>query len=133
MAQALLAQYSSARPCIGASEPKIPAGGSVKPRPNCKKDVSEGIATIRLAYGLDPALAGVPIDRSLFGSGLRLRQMVRKVVRVANDENSSSAWLAVVVFMQAEGRDAVALKNLAKAEREYLSEDIARALRRELE
>ena len=96
-------------------------------------DVSEGIATIRLAYGLDPALAGVPIDRSLFGSGLRLRQMVRKVVRVANDENSSSAWLAVVVFMQAEGRDAVALKNLAKAEREYLSEDIARALRRELE
>lgn len=96
-------------------------------------EVGEGIATIRLAYGLDPALSSVPIDRTLFGSGRRLRELVRKTVRVANAEQSSSAWLAVVVLMQAEGREGVALKNLAKAEREYLSEDIARALRRELE
>lgn len=95
--------------------------------------VGDGFAMIRLAYGIDPGLAGDPLDGRLFGSSSRLREVVRKAVRVANKEESSSGWLAVTVLMQAEGRDKVALKNLAKAEHQYLSEDIARAMRQRLE
>ncbi len=95
-------------------------------------EISDGFAMIRLAYGSDPALAGDPLDGRLFGSA-RLRETLRRAVRAANKEESSSAWLAVTVLMQAQGRDDVALKNLVKAERQYLSEDIARALRQRLE
>lgn len=95
--------------------------------------VGDGFAMIRMAYGIDPGLAGDPLDGRLFGSAARLREVVRKAVRAANKEETSSGWLAVAVLMQAEGRDRVALKNLAKAERQYLSEDIARAMRRSLD
>jgi len=98
-----------------------------------KGEIGDGFALVRLAYGTDPALAIEPMDATLFGSAKRLREVVRKAVRAANKEDSASAWLSVTMLMQAEGRDRVALKNLAKAEREYLSEDIARALRQRLE
>ncbi len=95
-------------------------------------EVSRGFAMIRMAYGADPALAGDPLDARLFTMA-RLRETLRRAVREANKEDSSSAWLAVTVLMQAQGRDSVALKNLVKAERQYLSQDIARALRQRLE
>ncbi len=92
------------------------------------RETGDGFAMIRLAYGSDPALGGERLDGRLFASAKRLRDAVRIAVKAAHREPSSSAWLAVVVLMQAEGRDDVALKMLERAKDNYLSEEIARAL-----
>ncbi|MEZ6241650.1 MAG: hypothetical protein R3B57_01255 [Phycisphaerales bacterium] len=92
------------------------------------REYSDGFAMIRLAYGSNPSLADEPMDAALFETAWRLRELVRDSVRAAYREPSSSAWLAVAMLMQAEGRDDVALKMVKKARDNYLSEDIALAM-----
>jgi hypothetical protein len=59
----------------------------------------------------------------------RLRELVVKSVRYANRMNTGSAWLMVTILMQAEGRNDLALTNLAKAESVGLDAKLVAALR----
>jgi hypothetical protein len=80
------------------------------------KDIDAGVALLRDLYVKDPTLAdrpylGVPIGQD---AG-RLRDMTAKLVARAHKLKSPSAWLGVVLVMQAEGRKPLALKMLDRA------------------
>ncbi|GJM18373.1 MAG: hypothetical protein DHS20C14_05860 [Phycisphaeraceae bacterium] len=90
----------------------------------------DAAATIRYAYVTDPALAGEPLGAWIAGDDARdLRRLVTDAVKHANRNDSASAWLTVAVLMQAEGRLAVALKMLDRAEERGLDLEVARAMR----
>jgi hypothetical protein len=77
--------------------------------------LSDGAATVALAYHTDPGLASKPIPPQIFGSAERARDDVRRVSIYANRVKSGSAWLLVAVLMQAEGRESVARSMVQKA------------------
>lgn len=80
------------------------------------KEIGAGLAMLRDLYTKDPTLADRPFDGSAMGlDGGRLRDVIVKVSPVANKLKSPSAWLAVVVMMQAEGRKVEALRAVQKA------------------
>lgn len=99
-----------------------------------KNRVGDGVALMRLAYETDPTLAEQRLDAgALVPDRDEWRDLLRPVVRMANDGDAASAWLTVVVMMQAEGRDEVALRNLSKAEAAYLDPELVARLRTALE
>lgn len=80
------------------------------------KEVGAGLAMLRDLYTKDPTLADRPFDGAAMGlDGGRLREVIVKVSPIANKVKSPSAWLAVVVMMQAEGRKVEALRAVQKA------------------
>lgn len=80
------------------------------------KELNAGIAMLRDLYTKDPTLADRPFDGTAMGlDGGRLREVVVKLSPVANKLKSPSAWLGVVVMMQAEGRKVEALRAVQKA------------------
>lgn len=93
-------------------------------------EFSEALSRLALAYRRMPGLANEPIDAADLGiESARLRDLVVKAVRYANRLNTGSSWLMVTVLMQAEGRNDLALLNLAKAESVGLDKKLAEALR----
>ncbi len=80
------------------------------------KEIDTGLAMLRDMYMIDPTLAERPYDGPAAGQNLnRLREIVTKITPYAHKVKSPSAWLGVVIAMQAEGRNAPALKILARA------------------
>lgn len=80
------------------------------------KEMDTGLAMLRDLYVTDPTLADRPYDGAAAGQNLsRLRELVTKITPYAHKVKSPSAWLGVVIAMQAEGRNAPALKVLARA------------------
>lgn len=77
--------------------------------------VGDGVSVIGMAYRSDSTLAATPVDDEVFGSSSRLRTNVGRVSRYANREKSASAWLALAVLMQAEGRVDRARAMIARA------------------
>lgn len=75
----------------------------------------DGVSLVRLAYGSDPGLASFPLSDRLVFDNHRWRELVVQVVRHAHRRNTPSAWLAVAVLMQAEGRNPIALRMLDRA------------------
>jgi len=93
-------------------------------------EFSEAMSRLALAYRRLPGLASEPLDAADLGiESARLRDLVVKAVRYANRMNTGSAWLMVTILMQAEGRNDLALLNLAKAEAVGLDKKLAEALR----
>jgi len=89
------------------------------------KDVESGAALLRELYRKDPTLAEKPYAGGECGQdSSRLRDMVGRLSGHANKTGSPSAWLAVVVLMQADGRNAQAAKLLDKAKAGGLESDI---------
>lgn len=92
--------------------------------------MADGVAMLAYAYDAVPGLASRPMERSLWGdSPARLRRAVEDAVRYAQRTPSASAWLTVTVLIQAEGRDAVALRMLERAESLGLGPAVADRLR----
>jgi hypothetical protein len=80
------------------------------------KEIDTGLAMLRDLYVADPTLAERPYDGPSAGQDAgRLRDMVTKITPCAHKVKSPSAWLGVVIAMQAEGRGTLALKMLARA------------------
>jgi hypothetical protein len=80
------------------------------------KEIDTGLAMLRDLYVTDPTLADRPYDGAAAGQNLsRLRELVTKITPYAHKVKSPSAWLGVVIAMQAEGRNAPALKMIARA------------------
>ncbi len=77
----------------------------------------DGVAVMNQAYRTDPALANEPmLPRELGLTEQDWRTLLTRTVTFAHRTNSSSAWLTVAAFMQAEGRDDVALEMVHRAE-----------------
>ncbi len=95
---------------------------------------ADGIAIIHLAYTKSPALARTPLDLDFFGrrQAAELRRLVNTCVTVAHRDKTAQAWLAVVVFMQAEGRNEPARSMLDRARGIGLDDKVADALENEL-
>lgn len=91
-------------------------------------EVQEGVSTISLAYHTDPALAASPIPAAVFVDAARAREDVRHASVYANRVNSGSAWLAVAVLMQAEGREVTARSMVERAKRAGLEPEIAETM-----
>lgn len=90
------------------------------------KDLDSGAALLRELYRKDPTLAEKPYVGGDCGQdSSRLRDMVGKLSAQANKSGSPSAWLAVVVLMQADGRTAQAAKILDKAKAGGLESEIS--------
>jgi hypothetical protein len=95
--------------------------------------VSEGVATIAMAYRESPELADTPIDAaSLFRDQRALRRCLTRVVHLANREQTPSAWLAVAAIMQAENRNDHALRMARRAEAAGLEAEVSEPLLRAL-
>lgn len=89
------------------------------------KDIDSGIALLRELYRKDPTLTEKPYDGAECGQDSeRLRDMVGKLSTQARKSGSPSAWLGVVVLMQAEGRTVLASKMLEKAKAAGLETDV---------
>lgn len=88
----------------------------------------DGAAVLRTAYGFDPNLSSRPLGLDAVGGAVRARGLVRAAVRHANDSGVASAWFAVAVLMQTEGRDTVAAKMLARAGELGLEPEIVRPM-----
>ncbi len=98
------------------------------------KRFEEGVAMMGLAYQRDvEKLAGMPLDGTLVPGGKTgLRNTVNSTVAFANTARSGSSWLTVMVMMQAEGRSAVALKQLDKARAAGLDREVANVMEKTL-
>jgi hypothetical protein len=80
------------------------------------KDIDTGVALLRDLYVKDPTLADRPYLGTPVGQDAgRLRDMTAKLVSRAHKLKSPSAWLGVVLVMQAEGRKSLAFKMLDRA------------------
>lgn len=90
----------------------------------------EGVAMIGMAYRKEPALAdsAIPLDVYQRGAG-QFRENLRRVSVYANRSNSASAWLALSVLMQAEGRTATALTMLDRAAKAGLEAEVVSRVR----
>jgi hypothetical protein len=92
--------------------------------------MADGVAMMGYVYDLSPGLANEPLDPGLWaGSATRMRASVTAAVRHAQRLPSGNAWLTVAVLMQAEGRDAVALRMAERAREQGLSQVIYERLR----
>lgn len=92
--------------------------------------MADAVAMMGYVYDLSPGLANEPLDPGLWGgSATRMRASVTATVRHAQRASSGNAWLTVAVIMQAEGRDAVALRMAERARDEGLSPVIFERLR----
>jgi hypothetical protein len=91
--------------------------------------VEEGIAAMRLAYERDPQLANIPVPQDVFGPSDDLRRNLNRVSMFANRVNTASAWLALAVLMQTEGRPHPAARMLDRAEQAGLSAEVSSAVR----
>lgn len=90
----------------------------------------DAVAVMGYAYDRVPALSGEPMDVGLWGgSVLRLRASVVDAVKFGHRSPSGNAWLLVAVLMQAEGRDAVALRMVDRAEDEGLGASVSDRMR----
>lgn len=67
--------------------------------------VGDGVAVIGMAYRSDSTLAASVVHPETFGRTAKLRSNLNRVSGYANREKSASAWLALAVLMQAEGRN----------------------------
>lgn len=95
--------------------------------------LSDGTAMVALAYRTDALLARSPVDLDELGLGARRHdRLLSRVLAYAKRTDASSAHLAGVVLLQAEGKIAGATRVLDRAERAGLDEGIVDALRREL-
>lgn len=95
--------------------------------------VKEGVAVIALAYEKDVTLARRPLDPEMVEDGdVGFHDVLLSVVPYANKSRSASGYLAVAVLMQAQGRNDLALKMLAKAKQAGLGEKIAGEMELEL-
>ncbi|MBL4591557.1 MAG: hypothetical protein JKY96_06310 [Phycisphaerales bacterium] len=93
----------------------------------------DGIALIHYAYSSDPDLAAAPLEMVLFEeSESVLRDSVVDLVRWGHKNSSAGAWLGVAALMQAQERDAVAMKMIDRAEDHGLSVEIINAMRDQL-
>lgn len=92
--------------------------------------MADAVSMMGYVYDLSPSLANEPLDPGLWGgSATRMRASVAAAVRHAQRAPSGNAWLTVAVIMQAEGRDAVALRMAERARDEGLSPVIFERLR----
>jgi hypothetical protein len=87
--------------------------------------LADGASTMALAYHTDPLLASRPLAPDIIPSLDRLREDVRRVSIYANRVRSSSAWLALAVLMQAEGRESTARPIVEKAKAAGLEPAVA--------
>ncbi|MAY74417.1 MAG: hypothetical protein CMJ31_06770 [Phycisphaerae bacterium] len=92
----------------------------------------EGVALLRQVYVEDPRLAARVVDVAHLGGRAAARDTLVAAVRHAHEVGSSSAWFAVAVLMQAEGRDDRAIAMLNRAAAEALEPEIVLAMRAEL-
>ncbi len=73
------------------------------------------VRELQRAYRLEPTLAMRPVlGKDLVGDPYRLRRLVNSSVRYAHRADDAEAWVLVAMLMQAEGRDRVARKMLAR-------------------
>jgi hypothetical protein len=91
--------------------------------------MQEGIATLALAYERDTQLANSPILPDIFGPTDDLRRNLNRVSMYANRVNTASAWLALAVLMQAEGRNRPAAAMIDRALQAGLHPEVAAAMR----
>lgn len=89
----------------------------------------DGVAMISFAYSMDPALGSWPLSDRILLDSKRWRKIVVRGVQHANRRDSASAWLAVAVLMQAEGRRDVARRMLDRATDRGLDATVAGAMR----
>lgn len=94
------------------------------------KQRGDGVAMLSYAYFQDPTLAWDAVPVELFERDSRkLRDSVVDVVGWGHRNPSASAWLAVAVLMQAEGRNGPALKMIERAEGYGLDPAISQEMR----
>ncbi len=93
--------------------------------------IEESVAMLAMAYETEPSLASRSLATgTLEGGEMDLRRRVRRAVQYANKPGaSSSAWLMVVVLMQAEQRDSLAGSMLDRAEIVGLAEPVVEEFR----
>jgi hypothetical protein len=91
--------------------------------------LDDGVAMIAYAYSRDPALGSWPVSDRIQMDGRRWRRGVVRAVQHANRRDSASAWLAVAVLMQGEGRKDVARRMLDRSIDRGLDASIAGAMR----
>lgn len=90
------------------------------------RNVRDGVAMIALAYRTDPRLAARPLPQGLFGdSAGDLRTLVNRASIYANTTGIASAWLAMTVLTQAEGRTDVATRMVERARDAGLDPELA--------
>lgn len=88
----------------------------------------EAAALIAAAYSGDPTLASRPIPEDALVDREAFRQARTMASRHANQMNSASGWLTLVVLLQAEGKNDLARTNLKKAQAVQLETPVARAM-----
>lgn len=90
------------------------------------KHLDDAVALWREVYRKDPTFADRPYQGSTLGQDAgRIRDMVAEATKHANKTKSASAWLAVVVLLQSEGRLALASKPLERAREAGLEREVA--------
>jgi len=93
------------------------------------KRAKESAAVMLMAYEQQHDLAMDPIsDDDVAGDAVGLRELKLRAVTHANKVKTASAYLAVVVLMQAEGRVDAALRILEKAKDAGLDAEVAAGL-----
>ena len=79
-------------------------------------DAADGASLLHAMYQSDPSLADVSLSvLTQEWSAKRSRAIVNRSVTHANRAGSASAWMAVAVLMEAEGRPALASKMVERA------------------
>lgn len=87
---------------------------------------AEGVAMIAMAYRAEPLLADRAIAPNAFRDGAAgLARDVAKVSIYANRVRADSAWLALAVLIQAQGRDNVARMMVERAKGAGLESGVA--------
>lgn len=90
------------------------------------RDLKEGVAVVGLAYRKDPGLSDRAVPLDVFGGDrVRLRESVKRASVYARNLDSASAWLAMAVLVQAEGRRDVASRMVERARVAGLDRDVA--------
>lgn len=91
-----------------------------------EKNIDDAVAVMRSAYRLDPKLGSEPLNLDEIGyNPHEWRALVKMAVMEANRTKSASSWLLVASLMQAEGRDALAVKMIERGVGQGLESEIA--------
>ncbi len=97
------------------------------------RKVKEAVAIMALAYDKDISLVRKRMNPLMVADGEEgFRDVLRSTVLFSNKMKSASGFLAVVVMMQAEGREPQALKILEKAKAAGLDEKLATEFENEM-
>ncbi|MBX3357990.1 MAG: hypothetical protein KF745_06135 [Phycisphaeraceae bacterium] len=94
---------------------------------------ADAAAMMALAYDRDPSLAVYPLNAGAVVGDEHLRKLLLRAVAYANNVDTASSWLTVIVLMQAEGRDSVARNMLKRAKDRGLAPRIAGELEASLD